>query len=503
MNRAEQIDKLNSQSPSGFDIIVVGGGATGLGTALDAASRGYKTLLLEKNDFSSSTTSKSTKLVHGGVRYLKQGDIFLVAEALRERSIMLKNAPHITHKQEFIIPVYSYWDVLLYTVGLKFYDFLAGGMSLGKSRFLNRKKTLAALPHIKNSGLKGGISYIDGQFDDSRMAIALAKECAKQGGIVLNYFGVDGLLKGGNGRVCGVEATDGVTGKKYTFRSRLVINATGVFANELIKIDDPLSKSILRPSQGLHIVIDSHFLDSSSAIMIPKTDDGRVLFAIPWHGKVVVGTTDTPVTEISLEPKPLEEEIEFIIRNFKNYSSIAPTREELLSVYAGLRPLAHNPDKPMSTKEISRRHKIIYSASGLLTIIGGKWTTYRLMAEEAIDSAINAGIIPPRECKSRDLGLNKKPKKLEQSNLSVYGDEPLSSAFPYTKGEIVWICRSEMAVNLSDVLARRTRALLLNARESAKIAPEVASIMAHELGHDKEWVKQQIDEYNKLVSNYI
>ncbi|MGB8489570.1 MAG: glycerol-3-phosphate dehydrogenase/oxidase [Bacteroidales bacterium] len=502
-----------------WDVIVIGGGATGLGTALDSTLRGYKTLLLEQSDFAKGTSSRSTKLVHGGVRYLAQGDILLVKEALRERGLMLKNAPHLTEDQEFVIPVYTFRDVILYTTGLKFYDLLAGRLSLGKSYFIDKKKVLARLPLLKGEGLKGGIVYHDGQFDDSRMAIALAKACVENGATVLNYFRVRDLTKDKAGKINGVIAKDLDSGKEYSVRSRLVINATGVFADIILKMDDPGSRPTIRPSQGVHIVLDSSFLRSRSAIMIPRTDDGRVLFAIPWYGKVVVGTTDTPLGTIALEPKALEEEIGFILRNAGKYLSRPPRREDVLSIFAGLRPLAADPDNPEATKEISRRHKITLSRSGLLSVTGGKWTSYRRMAEETLNRSIRAGILPSRKCITGNFSLYPGAKYPERSRLMIYGNhayeivdlikndpslgETIHAELPYTRAEIVWICRNEMPLTIEDILARRTRALFLDVRASLAAAPEVASIMAGELGFGKEWETRQLESYSKLTTNYL
>jgi glycerol-3-phosphate dehydrogenase len=513
------IGLMESNADQQWDVLVIGGGATGLGIALDAVTRGYKTLLLEKSDFAKATSSRSTKLVHGGVRYLAQGDVFLVKEALAERGRMLKNAPHLTSNQEFIIPVYTLFDVVLYTTGLKFYDILAGRLSLGKSYFIGREKTLEMLPNLKPEGLKGGIVYHDGQFDDSRMAMAIADACTRNGGVILNYFNVSGLIKDGTGKVTGVKCTDQITGKEYEPGSRLVINATGVFADEVLQFDNPSSQHIIRPSQGVHIVLDGSFLQGRSAVMIPKTDDGRVLFAIPWYGKVVVGTTDTPLEKISEEPVALGEEINFILRTAAKYLVRAPGKKDILSVFAGLRPLASDPDNPQSTKEISRRHKIIISKSGLLTITGGKWTTYRCMAEEAIDRGIKAGLIEKRKCITKDFLLCKLNGGDKENRLRIYGNgaeeignlirenpemgNKVSESLPYTIAEIVWICRNEMAVNVEDILSRRTRSLLLDARETDKIAPAVAEIMARELGRDKNWIAEQSEKISILVRNYI
>jgi glycerol-3-phosphate dehydrogenase len=519
MDRRELIQELNKQSGNEWDIIVIGGGATGLGIALDASSRGYKTLLLEQSDFAKATSSRSTKLVHGGVRYLAQGDLLLVMEALRERGLMLKNAPHLISDQEFIIPVYRLWDAFLYTVGLKFYDLLAGRLSMGKSYFINREKAIKRLPLIKTESLIGGVVYHDGQFDDARMAISLAKACVEHCGVVLNYTPVKGLLKNESGKISGVIAKDPDSGKELNIYSRLVINATGVFADDIIRMDSPFSKPYIRPSQGVHIVLDKSFLGSESAIMIPKTRDGRVLFAIPWYDKVVVGTTDTPLDSINLEPVALESEINFILETAEKYLVKAPTREDILCIFAGLRPLAANPDKPTATKEISRRHKIILSPSNLLTITGGKWTTYRLMAEETINKAIKAGLLKKMKCITSDLKLSNLTLDSSSSRLHVYGarlteieqiimENPglgnaIDPRLPYTRAEIIWICRNEMPLKLEDMLARRTRALFLDVRASASIAPVVAEIMALELGFDRNWQEEQIRVYNQLVVSYL
>ena len=519
MNRQKCVEELKRQAGKVWDIIVIGGGATGLGVAQDAASRGYKTLLFEQSDFAKATSSRSTKLVHGGVRYMAQGDLLLVMEALHERGLMLKNAPHLTFNQEFVIPVYTLWDVFMYTVGLKFYDLMAGRLSMGKSYFINRGKTRLRLPLLISKGLKGGVVYHDGQFDDSRMAFALAESCADHKGIVLNYFKVTGILKDERGKINGVSAMDIDSGKEFNLKTRLVINATGVFADEISRLDDPESKTTIRPSQGVHIVLDKSFLRSNSAIMIPKTDDRRVLFAIPWYNEVVIGTTDTPIDKISLEPVALDEEISFILRTAEKYLVTPPKREDILCIYAGLRPLAANPDNPASTKEVSRRHKITLSPSGLLTIIGGKWTTYRRMAEETIDRAIKAVLMYKAKCVTSNLKLTTINTDNTLVRLYIYGDHyvdiermisenpelgiPVDPRLPYTSAEILWICRNEMPLRLEDILARRTRSLFLNARASAEIAPIVAGFMASEFGYDQKWQEEQVESYKELVKNYI
>ena len=513
------VSLLETNPDKTWDVAVVGGGATGLGIALDAVSRGYRTILLEKSDFAGGTSSRSTKLVHGGVRYLAQGDILLVIEALKERGLMLKNAPHLTSNQDFIIPLYTWFDVILYSVGLKFYDILAGRLSLGKSYFINREKTLSGLPNIRKDGLKGGVIYHDGQFDDARLALNLARVCAGMGGTVLNYFAVTQLLKNEKGQIKGVKATDIDKGREYEVYSKAVINATGVFADEILRLDDPSARHIIKPSQGIHLVVDRSFLQGDSAIMIPKTDDGRVLFAIPWYDKVVIGTTDTPVENIDHEPIPLKEEINFILKTAGRYLVKAPEEKDILSVYAGLRPLAADPENPHSTKEISRRHKIIVSKSNLISVTGGKWTTYRCMAEETIDRAIKTGLLENRKCKTEKLQLESVDDTSMDGRLKIYGKgahtiiemikenpelvKPLNGSLPYTKAELKWICRNEMPLRLEDLLSRRTRALILDAKASLDVAPSAAAIMAEELGFDNEWVKDQVEKYIILAEKYL
>ena len=519
MNRKAFIEELRKRSDYIWDIIVIGGGATGMGIALDAVSRGYSALLLEKSDFASGTSSRSTKLVHGGVRYMAQGDLLLVMEALHERGLLLKNAPHLTSNQEFVIPVYTWWDTFLYTVGLKLYDLLAGRLSLGKSYLINRKETVKRLPQLISKGLKGGVVYHDGQFDDSRMVVSLALACVEKGGLVLNYFRVTQFLKDESGRINGVSAMDNSSGEEFRIKGKVIVNATGIYADDLHRMDDPDSRPTIRPSQGVHIVLDRSFLPGSSAIMIPKTDDGRVLFAIPWYDEIVVGTTDTPLDVISSEPKALESEINFILATAEKYLVRAPRREDTLCIFAGLRPLAADPDNPSATREVSRRHKITLSPSGLISVIGGKWTTYRRMAEETIDRAIKAGLLERRRCITSELKLVASDPGSISGRLRIYGDQsseiekmiqenpllgvPIDPRLPYTKAEMVWICRNEMPLNLDDLLARRSRALFLNALASSDIAVEAAGIMANEMGYDDKWVKDQVESFRQLIKNYI
>jgi glycerol-3-phosphate dehydrogenase len=503
-----------------WDVIVVGGGATGLGAALDAASRGYQTLLLEQADFAKGTSSRSTKLVHGGVRYLAQGDIGLVREALNERGLLLKNAAHLVSNQSFIIPNYEWWSGLFYTIGLSLYDLLAGRLGFGRAKHISKKQAIERLPNIQQKGLYGGVVYHDGQFDDSRLAINLAQTCIEQGAIVLNYFRVINLIKDAQGIIAGVVATDTETGKIYPIKGKAVINATGVFVDELLNMDKPGKKPMVRPSQGVHLVLSRSFMTGNDALMIPKTDDGRVLFAVPWHDKLVVGTTDTPLDEHSLEPVALPEEIDFILRTAGRYLTGQPEKTDVLSVFAGLRPLAA-PDKDSSaTKEISRSHKLLVSASGLITITGGKWTTYRKMGEDTIDRAIVVGKLNSLPCKTRDLPIHGSMPGMDRGDhLYVYGSDmeallrlaeentvwqdKLHSRLPYIAAEVVWGIRYEMARTVEDILARRVRALFLDARAAIDMAPAVAAIMAVELNKDTAWKKEQIDTFTLLAQAYL
>ncbi len=406
MQREHLLNELKKYPDKIWDIIVIGGGATGLGVAVDAASRGYSTVLFEQSDFAKGTSSRSTKLVHGGVRYLAQGDISLVLEALHERGLLRQNAPHLVKNQAFIIPSYDWWEGPFYNIGMKVYDMMAGKLGLGPSEKISKEETLKAIPNLSEKQLNGGVIYYDGQFDDSRLAINLAQTAVENGGIILNYMKVSDLIKDEQSLICGVKARDEETGNNYTINSRVVINATGVFVDDILHMNDPAAKRIVRPSQGVHIVLDKSFLQSESAIMIPKTSDGRVLFAVPWHGKVVVGTTDTPLDETTLEPRALEEEIKFILSTASKYLKKDPQRKDVLSVFAGLRPLATQQGNEQSTKEISRHHKLIVSLSGLITITGGKWTTYRKMAEDTVDKASLVGGLPEKDCLTKNMPIH-------------------------------------------------------------------------------------------------
>ncbi|PYE55296.1 glycerol-3-phosphate dehydrogenase/oxidase [Deinococcus yavapaiensis] len=502
-----------------FDVVVVGGGASGLGTALEAATRGYKTLLLEAHDFAKGTSSRSTKLVHGGVRYLAQGNVGLVREALRERGLLRRNAPHLVHDLAFVVPAYDWWAGPYYGIGLKLYDVLAGKLNLGTSKLLDHDAALERTPTLKRDGLRGGVLYHDGQFDDARLAVTLLRTFLDHGGVALNYAPVTGLLKEGE-KIAGVTFRDEETGESFEVLAKGVVNATGVWVDDVRRMDDPGVTPMLSPSQGVHVVVEKKFLPGDSAIMIPKTEDGRVLFAVPWHDHVVIGTTDTPVETALLEPRALPDEIDFILRTAAQYMDPAPTREDVRSVYVGLRPLvkAQTTDGAGGTAQtsvLSRDHVLRVSPSGLATLTGGKWTTYRKMGEDATNKIAEVAGLPERLSLTRGLHLRGWMDVPPEGPLSVYGsDAPsilglpggttkLHAELPYVEAQVRHAARFELARTVEDVLARRTRALLLHARASIEAAPRVAELLAEELHHDAAWQIDQVEAYTALASGYL
>ena len=505
-----------------WDFIIIGGGATGLGIAVDAATRGYSTLLLEQSDFAKATSARSTKLVHGGVRYLQKGDVALVREALRERGYLRRNAPHLVKNQRFIIGNYKWWEKPFYTLGLTFYDLLSGGMSLGRSLPMSRTRVIKSIPQIVRTNLKGGVVYHDGQFDDSRLAINLMQTAVENGAKVINYVKVIQLLKSADGQVSGIVARDELEGVNFTVDGKCVINATGIFVDDVIRMDNPEEKPLVRPSQGVHLVVDKSFLGGDDAIMIPKTSDGRVMFGVPWHNRVILGTTDIPVKEFVLEPKALDEEVDFILETAGRYLEKKPQRSDVLCVFAGLRPLAapKHESEDAKTKEISRSHKLLVSPSGLITITGGKWTTYRKMAEDTVNAGIRARKLPFRPCRTKGIKIHGYLENPDRDDrMYIYGSdleeiqkiqkenpawsEKLEAGSDFTAGEVIWAVRKEMARTVDDVLARRVRVLYLDARKSIALAPRVAEIMAAELGKDREWVRNQVEEFTELARGYV
>ena len=516
MKRETSFDQLRSHSGP-FDLVIVGGGATGLGAAVDAASRGHSVCLIERADFAKGTSSRSTKLVHGGVRYLKQGNIALVMDALRERGLH-RNAPHLTHPQAFVIPNYHWWEGPFYGIGMKVYDQLAGELGLEKSRFLSLEETVQRIPTIEQKDLAGGVVYYDGQFDDARLAVTLARTAAHFGAVVLNYVNCVGLMKT-EGKVTGVLAKDEETGEELEIPARAVINATGVFVDDLRKKDEPGANEIVAVSQGVHIVLPHQFLPGDSAIMIPKTDDGRVLFAVPWHGRVVVGTTDTPVPGKSIEPTALPEERAFLMEHAARYLARDPAPEDVLSIYAGLRPLVKHGDVK-NTAALSRDHTILVSDSGLITITGGKWTTYRKMAEDVVNRAEDTAALTKRRCETETLQLHGwTHAEIPEPHFKVYGRDatdlramlqadpalaaPIHPRLEFQKGEVLWHVRHEMARTVEDVLARRTRALLLDAKAALEASGTVAAIMMQELGKDEAWKRKSMDEFESVARMHI
>lgn len=525
MRREEMIERVRERARKNdpWDIAVIGGGATGVGVAVDAAARGLDVVLVEAHDFGKGTSSRSTKLVHGGVRYLEQGNIPLVMSALKERGLLRQNAPHLVHDLAFVVPNYSWWEAPFYGIGLKLYDLLAGKYGFGASKLLTKEETLERLPALEPEELRGGVVYYDGQFDDARLLIHLAMTATDHGGTLLNYCPATGLLRDAEGYVNGVTVRDEESGEELRIAVRIVVNATGVFTDSVRQMADPDVEPMMVTSQGIHLVFDRSFLKGDTALMVPRTSDGRVLFVIPWHGHAVAGTTDTPVDAPSLEPKPLDEEIEFVLETAGRYLTRQPTRADVLAVYVGLRPLVKSDTKGEGkTSALSRDHVIHVDTSGLLTITGGKWTTYRHMAEDCVDHAITLGRLRDADCTTKNLRIHgyaeagAMPESAE-NHFEVYGSDAeaihtlaenpalgarLHSDLPYIAAEVVWAARAEMARTVEDVLARRTRALFLNAHAAIAMAEPVARLLATELHRDEAWVVSQVKEFCALAGQY-
>jgi glycerol-3-phosphate dehydrogenase len=518
MKREAMLDRVRGGET--WDLVVIGGGATGLGTAVDAAARGYRTLLLEAHDFAKATSSRSTKLIHGGVRYLAQGHLHLVREALHERERLRRNAPHLVHDLSFLVPAYSWWMKPYYGLGLRLYDGLAGSRGLGASRSVARTEALRLVPTLEPSGLRGGIVYTDGQFDDARLAIALLRTLTDDlGGTALNYAPVTALRKSA-GKIEGVEARDAETGETFAIAARGVINATGIFADEVRRLDEPEAPAMLATSQGAHLVLDRSFLPGDCALLIPRTDDGRVLFVIPWHGRALVGTTDVPVARPEIEPRPLAEEIAYLLSGAARYLTRDPRPADVLSTFAGLRPLVAPPSaRERRTAKISRDYAVAVSGSGLITIAGGKWTTYRRMGAAAVDRAAVVAGLSRRPSATESLALHGASEPASDGRFASYGSDaptltrliaeradwsaPIHPPLPYLAGEIIWAARHEGARTVEDVLARRTRALILDARSARAAAPLVASILADELGRDPAWQAEQVRRFEELAGHYL
>jgi glycerol-3-phosphate dehydrogenase len=518
MTRQDAWSRLASAGT--FDVVVVGGGATGLGVALDAAARGFSVALLESHDFGGGTSSRATKLVHGGVRYLAQGNIALVREALHERTVLLRNAPHLAQPLAFVMPSYKLWETPFYGAGLKLYDALAGKAGLAPTRFLTRAETLQALPTAQPAGLKGGVEYWDGQFDDARLALALARTAERQGALVLNYCAVTGLLHE-NGRIAGVRCEDRETGRALDVRARCVVNAAGVWVDRLREQDGQAMgrpvRAMVAPSQGVHVVVDRKFLPGRHALMVPKTADGRVLFGVPWLGKVILGTTDTPRTDLPREPRPFDEELAFILGEARQYLSGAPTLADVRSVWVGLRPLVKpQEDDAGPTKAISREHTVLVSRSGLVTVTGGKWTTYRAMAEDVLERCFEArllkrargGVTTNLRLVGADGTALPAVPLCDPPGLHIYGSEaPQVKALPgadvelgggLTEAMVRFAARQEHARTVEDVLARRSRLLFLDAALAARLGPAVARLLREETGVDPREA-----DFARLAAGYL
>jgi glycerol-3-phosphate dehydrogenase len=515
MDRKEMLARAVARKTP-WDMIIIGGGATGIGVAVDAASRGYEVLLIEQNDFCKGTSSRSTKLVHGGVRYLEQGNVPLVMGALRERGLLRRNAPHLVHDLPFIVPNYDWWEAPFYGLGLKMYDLLAGRYGFGSSRLLSKEEILQEIPTIKTEGLRGGVIYYDGQFDDSRLLINLATTAVEQGAVIANYMTVNSITKDRENYVDGVIIVDQETGRSMWARGRVIINATGPFTDNIRRMADPSLEPIISPSQGIHLVFDRSFLPGNAAIMVPHTSDGRVMFAIPWHEHTLVGTTDTPITEASFEPHALEQEIEFILETSGKYLNRAPQREDILSTFVGIRPLV-KAKVGGSTAQLSRDHTVHIDTCGLLSVCGGKWTTYRHMAEDCVDHAVMLARLDEKPCVTKNLKIHGWMEN-SQGPLAVYGadaelvllliaehpryGDQMHPKFPFIAAQVIFAVRHEMARTVEDFLARRVRALFLDAQAAVEMAPLVAALMALELGRDQNWQTSQIESFKQLARQY-
>ncbi|MDA1267518.1 MAG: glycerol-3-phosphate dehydrogenase/oxidase [Bacteroidetes bacterium] len=518
MNRETTLHLLQEKNKV-WDLAIIGGGASGLGVALDAVSRGLSVTLFEKADFAKGTSSRSTKLIHGGVRYLGQGQASLVIEALKERGFLLKNAPHLTSKQSFLIPIYTWWDRIQYSIGLKLYDWMAGSLSLGPSKFISKEETLRRLPTLQAGQLQGAVRYYDGQFDDARLAINLAQTAEELGACLLNYAKITELSKDANGKLTGLKVRDMDRKESFHIQAKMIVNATGVFADKILQLDNPQAPKTIQPSQGIHLILDLEFLGGNDALMIPKTKDGRVLFGVPWHGKLLLGTTDTIREKAKLEPEALQEEIDFVLETASAYLTRKPGRKDVKAVFAGLRPLAIPKEGSTKTKEISRSHKIIISPSGLVSLIGGKWTTFRKMGEDTVSyftQVTGQSIAASTTSTQRIHGYT---ETIPPGHWGIYGSdaqkiqalavhdpslaELIHPNFPHILAEVVWACQSEMALTVEDVLSRRIRLLILDPEAAVAAAERVARIMAKVLQKKESWIASELIKFNKIAEKYM
>jgi glycerol-3-phosphate dehydrogenase len=489
-----------------WDVVVIGGGATGVGILLDAATRGYSALLLEGSDFAKGTSSRSTKLIHGGVRYLQQFQFGMVRDSLRERGRLLQNAPHLVHELEFIIPCKSMFERVFYGVGLKLYDALAWGTGARLSRQVSRRGLYDRFPQLGAKRFAGGVSYIDAQFNDSRLVIEMIRTAVESKAIVLNHAKVVALDHRANKRLQGLEFVDQETGKSHKIRANAIVNATGPFCDAIRRMDDGEIEPLVAASQGVHVVLPACLFESKRAIIVPKTSDGRVLFIIPWQGHVLVGTTDTPLRDIVEEPKAQREEVDFLLETLAAYLEVAPSRSDVLSVFTGIRPLVKaRKDKP--TKQLSRDHTIEVSQSGLVTITGGKWTTYRKMAEDCVDLLSSHFDLPISSCRTKTMVLQQTrlDRVALERELEIEGNPcvSLQPELDLTEADLLQGVRFEYARTLEDLLARRTRALFLNTSAALQIAPIAVRLLARELGKDEAWESDQLQQFTALARNYM
>lgn len=513
--RAAQLSYLTSGDT--FDLLVIGGGATGAGIALDAASRGYKVALCEQHDFGKGTSSRSTKLVHGGVRYLEQGHVQLVRDALRERGLLRQNAPHLVYPLPTIVPLYRWWEPAYYRAGLIAYDLLAGKLGFGRSCRLSASATREALPTLNAEGLRGGVRYYDGGFDDARLLINLLQTAVEQGAVCVNYTRVEGFLHEAE-KIVGVEVEDLESNVRHQVRAKVVVNAAGPYGDAVRRMADANAPDWIQPSQGIHLVLDRSFLPSEAAMIVPKTTDGRVVFAIPWHGHTLVGTTDTPLDQTLLEPQPLASEVDFLLETASRYLTGQPTRSDVLSVFAGLRPLVRR-GETKATGALGRDHAVRVDQAGLVTMLGGKWTTYRKMAKDCVDRCAELAELPKLACRTKSLPIRCGETPISNDRLNLYGadasavreliasdpsySKQLEHELPYTVGEAVWAVRHEMAQSVEDVLSRRLRALFLNAAAAMRAAPSVAKIIAAETEQNEAWIAEEITQFEIVAQNYM
>ncbi|MCU0712991.1 MAG: glycerol-3-phosphate dehydrogenase/oxidase [Pirellula sp.] len=494
MNRETSLQRLKDRKVP-WDLVVIGGGATGVSVALDAATRGLSVVLAEQSDFGKGTSSRSTKLVHGGVRYLRQGNITLVRDALRERTLLRKNAPQVVHDLQFLVPCHNLWERFFYGIGMKVYDLLATGNSFGRSHGVSLDESVRLVPALSRKIARGGVVYHDGQFDDARLLIDMATTASDHGACLVNYMAVTAMQHSDDGRLAGVTAMDRETNETYRVDARCVVNAAGPFCDSVRLLDDPSSEAMVSASQGVHLVLPKRFFPGETALMVPKTSDGRVIFIIPWHDHVLVGTTDTPIDQATLDPRATPEEIDFLLKTAAIYLNETPAIGDILSVFTGIRPLVKG-DPSARTASLSRDHVIRVSGSGLVTITGGKWTTVRKMAEDCVDRVIVEAHLAASRSKTADLKIRSRIEKEEAR-------ESLHESFQMSEYDVEYSVRYEMARNVEDVLSRRFRVLILNARVAIEVAPRVAQLMAKQLGRDNHWIDSQIASFNTLAQSYL